>query len=253
VDRLLFAQEGTDAEPSLLDHVAAVAAGWRWRSSAVHCRVKGIAYASAHLGDDAAFDSLGGSAEAPVRIAAGFRPDPWLRNCVAIGDSAVAVEPLEWTNLHLAHGAIDRIVTMLPDRDCAPVELAEYNRQTRAEAERVRDFILLHYATARRPEPFWREAAAVELPGSLAHSLALFRERGRLPFFEEETFARDSWLVVLFGQGVMPRRVDPLTDAVPPAEALQAMAAMRHAIEQAALALPAQTRYLHALSRAGDR
>ena len=45
--------------------------------------------------------------------------EPWLRNCVAVGDAAVAIEPLEWTNLHLAHSAIDRIVAMMPDRDCA--------------------------------------------------------------------------------------------------------------------------------------
>ena len=43
------------------------------------------------------------ASEAPVMLRQGRRPDPWLRNCVAIGDAAVAIEPLEWTNLHLAH------------------------------------------------------------------------------------------------------------------------------------------------------
>ena len=73
----------------------------------------------------------------------------------------------------------------------------------------------MHYRTARRDEPFWQDAAAAEPPPSLAHSLALFEERGRLPYYEEETFSRDSWAAVLIGQGVIPRRTDPLADSLP--------------------------------------
>ena len=179
--------------------------------------------------------------------------EPWLRNCVAVGDAAVAVEPLEWTNLHLAHDAIDRIVSMMPDRDCGTVEQWDYNRQANAEADRVRDFLILHYAASRRSEPFWRDAASAEPPASLAHTLALFRERGRLPFYEEETFSRDSWLAVLLGQGIIPRRTDPLIDAVAPAAADQAMARMRSAIEALVPTLPTQILYLQTLMRQGAR
>jgi tryptophan halogenase len=137
-----------------------------------------------------------------------------VRNCVAIGDAAVMVEPLEWTNLHLAHSQIDRMIEMMPGADCAPVELIEYNRQCGDEADRVRDFVCMHYTTAERDEPFWKEVAVMDLPPSLAHTLALFAERGRLPYYEEETFTRDSWLAVLLGQGFEPRRIDPLAGII---------------------------------------
>src|SRR4029079_6425022 len=127
-------------------------------------------------------------------------------------------------NLHLAHSEIDRIVAMMPDRDCGAVELWDYNRQCESEANRMRDFIALHCMVSSRPEPFWQAAAAAEPPPSLAHTLSLFRERGRLPIYEEETFARDSWLAVLLGQGVLPERTDPLIETVPPIQADQAMA-----------------------------
>ena len=162
-----------------------------------------------------------------IAIRQGRLAEPWLRNCVAIGDSAVSVEPLEWTNLHLAHSQIDRLVSMMPDTEFAPVELAEYNRQCCAEADRVRDFLIMHYVTARRSEPFWKESAAVELPPSLAHTLALFAERGRLPYYEEETFARDSWAAVLLGQGYLPRRIDALADSVSREQAEAALASRR--------------------------
>ncbi len=72
----------------------------------------------------------------------------------------------------------------------------------------------------------------------------MFRERGRLPVYDEESFARDSWLAVLLGQGVIPRRTDPLIDIVSPAAADQAMAQMRSTIEALVPTLPTQTLYL---------
>jgi tryptophan halogenase len=254
-DRILAADGPAVAEPPVLDTVTAVAGGWRWHACSPARSSHGVVYSSAHLSD--------GKAERALRVASGAEPSmppvtirqgrlsqPWFRNCVAVGDAAVAIEPLEWTNLHLAHSAIDRIIAMMPDRDCAEVELWDYNRQSAAEADRVRDFVILHYATANRPgDPFWREAAAAEPPASLAHSLNLFRERGRLPFYEEETFSRDSWLAVLFGQGMIPRRVDPLIDAMPAERAEEVMQRMRSTIESMVSSLPTQSDYLRSLAR----
>jgi len=116
--------------------------------------------------------------------------------------------------------------------------------------DRARDFAVLHYATADRPEPFWQAAVAAELPQSLAHSLSLFRERGRLPLYEEETFTRHSWTSVLLGQGVIPRRVDPLIDLVPPEQSERTMTHLREGIAQMVPSLPTQGAYLRQLSGA---
>lgn len=140
---------------------------------------------------------------------------PWRGNVVATGDAAVCLEPLESTNLHGVHAHVDRIIAALPGPDMNALELADYNRQTADEADRLRDFLLLHYATARRPEPFWRDVAEAALPDSVAGDLALFRERGRLRVHDGDSFDRDSHLAVLIGQGVIPRRHDALAETVP--------------------------------------
>ncbi|MFN3388211.1 MAG: tryptophan halogenase family protein [Allosphingosinicella sp.] len=251
-DRIRFAEAPPPGELPVLDRVAAHGAGWGWQAPSPARTSHGLVWASGALDEEAARRMLPGD-DAPVALAAGRLAEPWLRNCVAVGDAAVAVEPLEWTNLHLAHSAIDRISSMLPDRDCAPIELAEYNRQAAAEADRVRDFLILHYRAARRPEPFWRDAAAVEPPGSLARTLALFEERGRLPFHEEETFSRESWLAVLLGQGIVPRRIDPLTDSVAPAAVEERMARMRAAIAALPATLPTHSDYIRHLSTRTQR
>jgi tryptophan halogenase len=257
-DRVIWVDQDVTATPALYDTVTAAPAGWRWHAATTTRQRHGICYASAFCDDGTAARQLRVASgteprENPISIAAGARPAPWRHNCVAVGDAATVIEPLEWSNLHLAHSAIDRIVAMMPAVDCAPVELAEYNRQAFAEATRVRDFVMLHYVTASRTEPFWRAASATPLPATLAHTLALFRERGRLPFHEEETFARDSWLAVLFGQGVLPRRIDPLAEAVPAAEAASAMAALRGAIDAVLPTLPTQADYLAAQTRQSAR
>lgn len=244
-DRLI-AVDAPDLPPDPLDRVAATATGWRWSAAGPVRRTRGVVWCSDWQRD--------APADGPVvAIAAGTRPEPWRHNVVAIGDAATTLEPLEWTNLHLAHSAIDRLVAMFPDRDCAAVEIADYNRQCADEAMRVRDFAALHYAVSDRPEPFWRAMAEVAPPPSLAHSLAQFRARGRLPYYEEETFARDSWLAVLIGQGVIPDRDDPLIDIVPPAHSAAAMAAFRQGLLAAVAPLPAHRDFHQMLMRPVSR
>ena len=243
-DRVMLA-DGPPAEPPLLTPVTAHAAGWSWDGGTQ----RGIVYAADRLADDDAVALLGTAGAAPVTIRPGTRREPWRGNCVAIGDAATAIDPLEWCNLHLALSAIDRLIAMLPDRDMAPVEAADFNRQTLAEAERVRDMLALHYRATARPEPMWRAVASAAPPDSLAHTLRQFEERGRLPFYEEETFTRDGWAAVMIGQGIRPRRIDPLADAVPLADAHAAMHGVTDAIAAALPHAPTHAAWLAAQAR----
>ena len=244
-DHVMLGMRHAGEGAAVLTDVTAHRAGWRWSSG----EQIGIAYSTAHMSDADAAAMLGDSAGEPIAIRPGTRPRPWRGNCVAIGDAATQVEPLEWCNLHLALSAIDRLITMLPDRHMAEVEAADYNRQTLAEAERVRDVLAAHYRTARRTDPMWQAVAQATPPPGLAHTLAQFAERGRLPFYEEETFTRDSWAAILLGEGFMPRRVDPLVHFTPPDEARRAMSRMTDAIAAAIPHVPAHAQWRAAQMR----
>jgi tryptophan 7-halogenase len=254
-DRLLIATDQPDPQLPAIDEVRATDIGWTWRASSPRSTSVGLAYSSAHCASGSPEQHLPESARAEpaIKLRQGRRPVSWLRNCVAVGAAAVSVEPLEWTNLHLVHSAVDRIIAMMPGRDCAEIELSEYNRQCSDEAKRIRDFICLHYILAKRDEPFWKAASDSQPPDSLAHTLALFRERGRLPFYEEETFARDSWLAVLFGQGEFPRRVDPLADMIDPDTGRLAMSRWREMIANKVPTLPSHQAYLQNFYRQAVR
>ena len=170
-----------------------------------------------------------------VAIRPGRRRRSFVANVLALGDAAVAIDPLHGANLSLAHSAILRAIALFPGRDCHLLELAEYNRVTALETERARDFHAL----------FQAQLLGVSAPpDSLARTLAQWRARGRLPFFEEETFTEASWAQALIGLGILPDAVAPTAGVVDGTAAAAAMAAFARELGALAERLPGYADYL---------
>jgi tryptophan 7-halogenase len=194
--------------PDPCDTLIADAQGWQWR---------------APLRDRTLTGRVGAGDSA---IRPGRRTAPWHANVLALGDAAIGLDPLHGLPLHLAHSGIARALDLLPGRDCAPVETAEYNRRFAEEADRARDFAALHH---RR----WTQAPP---PPSLARTLQQFGSRGRLPSHDEDSLPPEYWIAALIGLGVLPQATDPVAAAIDPD-----LAATRLARNAAELArLPAQ-------------
>jgi len=143
----------------------------------------------------------------------------------------------------MQHG-IQKLLGLFPSRGINPVERDEYNRRMVASYEPVRDFIILHYHATRRTGPFWDHVRTMDLPDTLEHKFELFREHGRVFRYNNELFDVPSWVAVMLGQGLIPRDIDPLVDAMPEAGALRAIAELRSGYEQTALKLPLASDYI---------
>ena len=230
----LIALGPADTKLTSCDLVEAETAGWRWIAPHPRSPVKARLTASAF--------------EAGARglsIRRGRRPRPWVRNVLALGDSATSVDPLHQCNLHLAQRAILLALELLPGRDCHSLELAEYNRRSGQRTLRVRDFLALHYLrSGRRDGDLWREMASREPPDSLARTLEQFEARGRLPFHEEESFEPEAWLAALLGLGILPRAAAPASTGVDPHEAAEAMERLAGEIAAITSQAPAYDDYL---------
>ncbi len=227
-------------------------AGWQWRIPLQHRSGNGHVYCSQFMSDDEAaallLANLEGEALAeprPLRFTTGMRRQFWNRNCVALGLSAGFMEPLESTSIHLIQSGLSRLLALFPDRHFDPTLSEEYNRQTRFEYERVRDFLILHYrATERSDTAFWRHCAQIEIPPGLARKLALFRSSGQIFRDGEELFTEVGWLQVMLGQHVEPARHHALADAISPAQLDEFLANIRTLINRAVDSMPAHTRFV---------
>jgi tryptophan halogenase len=199
-------------------------AGWTWRIPLQHRTGNGYVYSSQFIDDgdarDALLAALGGAAQGeprPLRFSPGRRDKAWFGNCVAIGLASGFLEPLESTSIYLIQAAVTDLVNLMPRPGSAgtdPRLVDEFNRLNDMQYERIRDFLVLHYsANGRIGEPLWDYVRSMRLPDSLMHKLELFRSCAALPNYQYGLFARDSWLSVLIGQGIIPTGYDRLADA----------------------------------------
>ncbi len=246
-----------DPLPSMT-RATALDAGWQWRIPLQHRTGNGLVYCSEHLSDDAARAALLAALEEPaegdprtIRFTAGMRTRQWEGNVVALGLAAGFVEPLESTSIHLIQTAISKLFWLFPDRDIAEIERIEFNRLMAEAYEYVRDFIILHYkATERGDAPFWRQMRDMDVPDSLKHKIALFREKGRVKRYDHDLFALPSWVMVMLGQHIVPQGYDALVDAMDEGRVEAAMQQMRAGVAQAAERLPSHADYLvHAMAQ----
>jgi tryptophan halogenase len=221
-------------------------AGWQWRIPLQHRVGNGHVYCSSFLSDDAAARMLLDTLETPalaeprfLRFTTGVRKALWVKNCVALGLASGFLEPLESTSIHLIQSCLARFLSMFPDRSFDPAAIAEFNRQSLFEFEKIRDFIILHYwANEKEDQPFWRARREAPLPEALQAKIEVFRATGRVHREAEELFTEVGWLQVLLGQGVEPQAYHPLADQLEPAQLEEFLANIRTLQARALATLP---------------
>ncbi len=248
-DRMVVANAVCETDPAPLTEAIATKAGWQWRVPLADRTSVGHVYSSHYLSDSAAASLLGKrTATRTLPLRQGRRSQQWIGNCLALGDAAITLDPLQATSFHLVQSALQRLLALLPGRDFPKVEIAEFNRMAAREAEGVRDFLQLHYRTSAREDSlFWRNSRSLPVSDNLARKLSLFASRGRIVLDDEETFPKDSWLAVMLGQGILPRSRDRLAAQVDLDDAATALASLGNGVRQAVSKLPPHAAYLAAM------
>ncbi|MCU0988649.1 MAG: tryptophan 7-halogenase, partial [Xanthomonadales bacterium] len=232
--------------------------GWQWRIPLQHRVGNGLVYCSRYISDEDAKDLLLQNIEGErltnplqIKFRPGQRLKTWNRNCVALGLASGFIEPLESTSIHLIQRGIVRLMQMFPLRAIRQSDIDEFNLQTRAEIEHIRDFIVLHYkVTNRQDSPFWRHCRSMPIPDSLAHRIDLFRETGRVFKAPNELFAENSWIQVMLGQGIVPEAYHPVVNVMGQEELTRFMQGIRSKVEKTVASLPRHQVYVEQYCKA---
>ena len=89
------------------------------------------------------------------------------------------------------------------------------------------------------------------VPDSLRQRMDLFASHGRIMPDPGALFTETSWLAVMRGQGLHPRRADPVAGAMPAAEIAPQLRQMREIVRRGAEAMPTHDAFIAAHCAAG--
>jgi tryptophan halogenase len=226
--------------------------GWQWRIPLQHRTGNGHVYCSRYISDDEAASTLlanlDGKALAEPRLIkfqTGMRKQAWNRNVVAIGLAGGFLEPIESTSIHLIQSAIQRLIDYFPDSGFDEVERNEFNRQSRFEYERIRDFIVLHYHLNQRTDSeYWQACANMAIPETLRQKMDLYRARGKVVRVDNELFSEVGWTQVFEGQNMPVESYHPLVDAQSEADIAEYLDSVRGVIAKCVGVMPTHDEYI---------
>ena len=242
---------GTNAA---LTRSTAHSAGWQWRIPLQHRIGNGHVFSSSFMSEDEAQSILLGNLDGRplaeprlLKFKTGKRKKAWNKNVVAIGLAGGFMEPLESTSIHMVKTGLMRLITFFPDQGFEQVDIDAYNRLCDNEYEQIRDFLILHYkVTSRDDSEFWNYVRTMPIPEALQRKLDLFKSHGRIVGQGDELFPQDSWLQVMFGQGLVPKRYNPVVNQRSPQDIAEFMNNTANVIHKCVGAMPTHLEHIRA-------
>lgn len=213
-------QTTLEGEPVPYTRSIAHPSGWQWQIPLQNRVGNGIVYCDKFMDSGEAeatlLNNLSGKVLTQprhIKFVTGQRRKHWNKNCIAIGLSAGFIEPLESTSVHLIQRGIVRLLQMFPLNGIHESDASEFNMQTEREIENIRDFIILHYhITDRQDSDFWRHCRNMDIPSSLRHRIEQFKNSARAFKNPNDLFSENSWIQVMFGQGINPKQYHPIVN-----------------------------------------
>lgn len=209
----------TESDPSgsikTYTRARAANAGWIWEIPTQERRGNGYVYSSQFIDDDVArFEveervGYASNSDRVISFDAGYMPEIWTKNCLAVGLAGSFVEPLEATSI----GSTIQQIRMAIPHFASFVrgntkQQKHYNEEFRHVAENILTMIRMHYYSDRHDTPFWSAMSNMPINDGLAEIIELWSERppARHDFHKTQyqLFHAPHFAHVAQGQGLIP-------------------------------------------------
>lgn len=169
----------------------------------------------------------------------GARKRPWIGNCVAIGEAAATLEPLDAAPFHFDQTCIANVIDLFPVIGSTFLEAEQYNHRILGYAGNLRDYQAAHYRlNTRFDEPFWDRMRASPVGERLDHKIGLFEARGQVPLDDYDSFDEQRWSTMFVGHGLIPKGYDPRVDTMSEANQVEMIQARLRALAAQIPGLP---------------
>jgi tryptophan halogenase len=184
--------------------------GWMWNIPTQTRHGNGYVFCDQYINADKAVEEVETMLGHSINVAKDIKFTPgrinqfMKKNCLAVGLSAMFVEPLEASSIGSTIQQAICIADMLTNfskKDRA-VE-RKYNQMFEKVFDNIVDFIQIHYVNKRKDSDFWREKP-FELTAFNKETLPVFKHSvPTLHFFNESCllFVQYNWTMVLYGLG----------------------------------------------------
>lgn len=173
------------------------------------------------------------------------RREFWVGNCLTLGRAAGIPQGATIGESYLLHSALKRLFNLLPSSSNTQPCIAEYNRLTAIEYQRVRDYQQLHLAmTKQAHSQFWAQQSSLSISPELVQKLALFRQAGKVSAQELDTVDPAMWVSLLIGLGLRQRNYSILANNSNKLDCLNKSQKILSIIEATLPKLPLHNRYL---------
>ena len=103
---------------------------------------------------------------------------------------------------------------------------------------------MLHYRAPERTGPLSQHVRHMSIPDSLQRKIDLFRESAAIRREDDELFSEISWMQVMLGQNIIPRRWHPMVDLLSDDELKEMVEGTRRVLENSAAVMPTHAEYI---------
>jgi hypothetical protein len=210
---LTFSLEETE-EYNAWTSAIAMDYGWMFNIPVWGRSGNGYIYSSKHTDEDSAKREIEEKIQTnitvnkKIKFSCGKIDKAWIKNCVAVGLSAVFLEPMEASSIGTTIQQC--FVLMHKISNYKQKNIDQYNKIFDDIVENSKDFIHLHYLTKKTNTNFWIDSANTKKSDFLNENINMWK--GKLPILEDfkglsnyVLFKNDNFTVVMDGLNLFNR------------------------------------------------